>query len=146
VVTTIKKLKKHKYVNYGYALLAIPVIFLIFYYYNNNPEVSPEVGFFPQCPFHAITGFHCPGCGSQRAIHDLLHFRIGESLSHNIVIIILALTIVSKAYAFISKHYFKKYQYDLSRKPFFTIGIAAFVFLYWILRNIPIYPFSELAP
>src|SRR5687768_1822652 len=30
-------------------------------------------GFFPICPFRALTGLTCPGCGSTRALHRLLH-------------------------------------------------------------------------
>src|SRR2546421_12109023 len=30
-------------------------------------------GFFPVCPFRALTGFTCPGCGSTRGLHRLLH-------------------------------------------------------------------------
>ena len=28
---------------------------------------------FPSCPFHALTGWLCPLCGSLRAVHALLH-------------------------------------------------------------------------
>lgn len=28
---------------------------------------------YPVCYFHQLTGLDCPGCGSQRAIHQLLH-------------------------------------------------------------------------
>ena len=28
---------------------------------------------YPICPFHALTGWECPGCGSLRAAHQLLH-------------------------------------------------------------------------
>ncbi len=40
-------------------------------------------GFFPKCPFLALTGLKCPGCGSQRAIHALLHADIGAAFRHN---------------------------------------------------------------
>ena len=29
--------------------------------------------FYPPCPFRALTGLYCPGCGSLRALHRLLH-------------------------------------------------------------------------
>ena len=146
MLTAIKSLAKYKYLKYGYAILVVPVFFILRYYYNNNPEVAPETGFFPQCPFHVVTGLHCPGCGSQRAVHDLLHFRVGEALSHNIVVVLLAIIIFSIIYSFITKRYFKPYHYELNRQPYFTITVAVLVFVYWILRNIPIYPFTELAP
>ena len=139
-------MKVYKYLKYGYALLAIPVFFLVYYYYENDPEIAPEKGFFPQCPFYSITGYHCPGCGSQRAVHDLLHLSIGEALSHNIVIVVLGIILFSKMYALATNRFYKPYHYDLTRQPTFTISIAILVFLYWILRNIPVYPFTTLAP
>ena len=38
--------------------------------YLFNPA---ESRLFPPCPFHALTGWQCPGCGSLRAAHCLLH-------------------------------------------------------------------------
>lgn len=142
----ISILSKYKYLKYGYLLLAIPVFFLVKYYYLNDPEINYGQGLFPKCPFYVLTDFHCPGCGSQRAIHDLLHFRIGEALLHNVTIILVVLVLLSKLYAFLSKRYFKSYYYNLTHKAFFTYAIIVFVFAYWILRNIPQYPFTALAP
>jgi len=34
---------------------------------------------FPVCPFRLLTGWQCPGCGSARALHQLLHGRIDEA-------------------------------------------------------------------
>ena len=30
-------------------------------------------GFFPICIFRFLTGFTCPGCGTTRALHQILH-------------------------------------------------------------------------
>ena len=38
---------------------------------SSSTRTSP--GHYPTCPFLAITGWYCPGCGSLRAVHDLLH-------------------------------------------------------------------------
>lgn len=35
------------------------------------------------CPFHAITGLRCPGCGSQRALHALLHGDLSTTFKMN---------------------------------------------------------------
>lgn len=34
---------------------------------------DPMQTFFPKCIFNMLTGWQCPGCGSQRAVHQLLH-------------------------------------------------------------------------
>jgi hypothetical protein len=49
---------------------------------------DPENGGFLPCPFRSITGLMCPGCGSQRALHDLLHFRLVEAFGHNALLVV----------------------------------------------------------
>jgi Protein of unknown function (DUF2752) len=48
--------------------------------YTYPPVTS---GFYPQCAFRSMTGFDCPGCGTTRALHALLHGHIGEALRLN---------------------------------------------------------------
>jgi len=54
-------------------------------YYQLDPSQS---GVFPRCPFLSLTGFKCPGCGSQRAIHALLHGDVGAAFGHNAMLLI----------------------------------------------------------
>ncbi|MFZ1677089.1 MAG: DUF2752 domain-containing protein [Saprospiraceae bacterium] len=44
---------------------------------------NPEQYFFPLCPFRLLTGWLCPGCGSQRAMHQFLHGHFGEAMRLN---------------------------------------------------------------
>jgi len=41
--------------------------------------------FFPRCPFFALTGLYCPGCGSQRAVSALLHGDFINAVHYNIM-------------------------------------------------------------
>lgn len=50
--------------------------------------VDPEQAMFPRCPVKTLTGWDCPGCGSQRAVHDLFHGNILQAWSHNAMLII----------------------------------------------------------
>ncbi|HEY3437067.1 MAG TPA: DUF2752 domain-containing protein [Actinotalea sp.] len=46
--------------------------------------VSPyRPGIYPTCPFRALTGLYCPGCGSLRALHDLVHLDLAGALGMN---------------------------------------------------------------
>ena len=58
-------------------LVAVALLCAAGIYYFYDPSLN---GFFPRCPFLSITGWRCPGCGSQRAIHAILHgyVSIGE--------------------------------------------------------------------
>jgi len=47
-----------------------------------------KVSIFPQCMFHQITGWDCPGCGAQRALHQLLHGNFIAALRLNAMFIL----------------------------------------------------------
>src|SRR4051812_24623712 len=43
---------------------------------------------FPSCPFHAMTGWLCPFCGSLRAVHALLRGAPVAALAFNPLIVV----------------------------------------------------------
>ncbi len=43
--------------------------------------------FYPRCLFHQTTGLLCPGCGSLRAIHQLLHGHIVAAAHLNALLV-----------------------------------------------------------
>lgn len=49
-------------------------------------------------------------------------------------------------YVYIAQEYLKKPIKNLLYKPLATKVILVVVVLFWILRNIPLYPFNILAP
>lgn len=65
-----------KKIIWGIILVGIAV----YIYYSYNPSMS---SWFPKCPFKMLTGWQCPGCGSQRAIHSLLHLDIAQAFRYN---------------------------------------------------------------
>ncbi len=65
-------------------LAASTAIIWLVVLYIFDPGKGPG---FLRCPFHWLTGWHCPGCGTQRALHDLLHARPGEAFGHNAALV-----------------------------------------------------------
>jgi len=124
----------------GILLLLIFALAVLFWY---DPA---ESGVFPPCLFHAITGWHCPGCGSARGLHQLLHGHPLVAFGLN-PLMVLSLPFVS--YRLISQIL---YVCSRRRLPGVFIparwiwALLAVIILFWILRNIPRYPFSLLAP
>ncbi|MGA8200207.1 MAG: DUF2752 domain-containing protein, partial [Candidatus Sulfotelmatobacter sp.] len=46
-------------------------------------------GLFPPCPLHYLTGWYCPGCGSLRALHQLLHGNLSAAWALNPLTVLL---------------------------------------------------------
>lgn len=44
---------------------------------------------YPVCYFHQFTGLDCPGCGSQRAIHQLLHGNLVLAFRYNPLLVLM---------------------------------------------------------
>lgn len=65
------------------ALFALLLTILSIYYFYNPAEQM----LFPKCPFLWMTGWQCPGCGSQRAIYHLLHLQIMDALKMNFLVV-----------------------------------------------------------
>ena len=109
------------------------VAFLLFIYifYNYNPEENP----FPKCPFYLLTGLKCPGCGSQRAIYQLLHGHIIKALQYNALLVIYLPIIVFFVLVKNIKHKNNKLL-TISSNTYLSWGIVISLYLWWILRNV----------
>jgi hypothetical protein len=102
--------------------------------------------FYPVCPFHALTGLYCPGCGTCRALHELLHGHIAEAFGLNPLMV---LSIPFLGYLLVPYITFA-----ITGKRVLAITVPAIpakialwiILIYWVLRNVPYYPFDLLAP
>lgn len=93
-------------------------------------------GLLPGCPFHAMTGLWCPGCGSTRALHQLLHGHIATAFGFNPLAISL-LPLVG---------YLAVRGERAALKPFWIWMLLGMVVAFGVARNIPVYPLTLLAP
>lgn len=118
-------------------------LLLLWLYFNVNPNGQ---SFIPKCPFHSITGLHCPGCGSQRALHDFLHGRLLEGFQHNVLIGLGLLVMFYKAFLWIRSYFYPQKTNNLLYNPKTAWAILILIVVFWILRNIPFSPFNILAP
>src|SRR6478752_6842274 len=74
------------------ALAAVAAVGLVAVVDPNQP------GHYPTCPFLALTGMYCPGCGSLRAVHDLAHGDISGALARNpLTVLVLGGLVVAYA-------------------------------------------------
>ena len=99
------------------------------------PPGSPYSKWLPKCMFHQLTGLYCPGCGATRALSAMLHGDVKASLHNNALLFPLLALIV-----------FLLMKPETSLKRPFAVTIVAVVLGFTILRNIPVAPFTYLAP
>lgn len=121
-------------------ILAFLLIGVLLWFVDPNQSGNP----LPQCPFNWLTGLYCPGCGATRALHALLHGDLGKAFSMNPVFV-LALPVV----VLLIMHHVTKLPARLLKIAIFFSDARPWAWLligFAILRNLPWYPFSLLAP
>lgn len=92
--------------------------------------------FYPQCAFHTLTGLDCPGCGTTRALHALLHGDVGAAFRFNPMLFALAAVMLCTLPSILrgeSPRFLKT--------RWFGWTSVVFVTTFWIVRNTPLYPF-----
>lgn len=100
--------------------------------------ISPEEsGHYPTCPFLAITGLYCPGCGSLRAVHALAHGDLGTAWDRNPLALLL-LPVLIGAWVAWGLRLRGLNTWHLSRVPAAWIwSLLVVVLVYWVTRNVP---------
>lgn len=64
------------------SLAAVLGACLLFFF---NPETT---NCYPRCPFYVLTGLQCPGCGTLRGLHALMHLQLAEAWRFNPAMIV----------------------------------------------------------
>lgn len=114
-------------------LIATATACALGYLYCHDPA---EGGLYPQCLFRSLTGLWCPGCGLTRGLYACLHgdYLVGARMNLLLFVVVPTLAVCACA----------------SRR----IGVLKAIdnllltscLLFWILRNLPCWPFMLLAP
>ena len=105
-----------------------------------------KTSFFPVCPFFAITGFACPGCGLTRAFHALFHGDLIVALDFNLLSPVWA---VMFGYAWVSLLLVAIRGRGLPlwmTRPAFLWTFMTVLLVFGVVRNIPVWPFTILFP
>ena len=103
-------------------------------------------GVYPPCPLHYLTGLYCPGCGSLRAIHQLLLGNFTNAWALNP----LAMTLLPFVFYGLASQALVELRGRGLPEPilpgFWIRALCGMIVLFGILRNIPLCPFDRLAP
>lgn len=139
-------MQKNKTIQRKWLVIAMITLFIaivFIYFYRFSPLKND--GFFPFCMFKSATGLDCVGCGGQRAVHELLHFNFRSALDHNALFVLSIPLFIYFIYNSLRRYVTGKSEpnsFWYSRR--FGIIYILIVLIFFILRNIPIYPFYYL--
>ena len=129
------------------AILALVIVGGFFIAWGLKAFPPSEQSFYPRCQLHSLTGLHCPGCGMTRSLHSALNGRFEQAIAFNVLALVvvpfLAIALIRSLWSWL---------WELPIKPsrrnpkWIPIAIGVVLVLFGILRNIPVEPFSWLAP
>jgi hypothetical protein len=121
-------------VTYAFAALAIAAALVMLYFF-----APTEHRFYPRCVFHSVTGLACPGCGSLRAVHSLLHGEFASAFRLNPLLIVL-LPLAATMWVF------RREAVLGNVRPIWIWLLVSLIVVFAVLRNLPISPFTYWKP
>jgi hypothetical protein len=125
----------------GSGLCAVLLLAFILY------RLGPFATIFPECFFHRFTGLDCPGCGMTRAVHAALHGRLAEAFRFNPVgIFLFPAALLGIGLELIGWVRGKPLPFRFRAGGRWGWGIAITLLVFWVLRNIPVWPCTLLSP
>jgi hypothetical protein len=115
-----------------FAIVLLTAGLVVFYIFDPDTYI-----FFPRCLFFVFTGLECPGCGTQRAIHHVLHLNFRQAFSYNTLMLLFVPYILIGAYFIFldGRARFPRVEKVLFGKWVALIAVAI-ILIYWVWRNI----------
>ena len=100
-------------------------------------SVDPNVaGHYPSCPFLALTGWYCPGCGGLRTAHALAQGDLVTALARNpLAVVVLGYLVLIWGGWFWRTVTGRPLRW--LAPPWVLHGVLGAVLAFWFLRNLP---------
>lgn len=114
----------------------IILVLLLSLYGCLDPE---EYEIFPKCPMLMLTGFQCPSCGNQRALHALLNGDFFKACRYNFFAVYSVsyfLAVLLFYFLPIRSHAWIERMRKVVLSPTLAYLYIALYLFWWILRNI----------
>ena len=125
----------------GIAIVLAGLCGAIFLHFN-NPNEKQLIG----CILEKTTGLHCPGCGSTRACHALVHGDIPTAFDNNpfLIAALPFILVLSARPAWMAIVHDRWQPFHLSTGPAIFLIVAIVIF--GVTRNLPHPAVSWMAP
>ncbi|MEW2359096.1 DUF2752 domain-containing protein [Spirillospora sp. NPDC029432] len=100
--------------------------------------VDPNAeGTYPSCPFLALTGHQCPGCGALRTLHALAHGRVGTALALNVLVVAMLPLLAFFWARWTAARARGRPVRTRAGDPRLIWALFAGVVVFWVVRNLP---------
>lgn len=108
--------------------------------------LTPAAGLVPPCTWRALTGTYCPGCGTGRAIQALSRGDLLAALRLNQLLLLFVPFALYGAISWVLRRRSIASLPRLLDQAWFGPVVLVLIVAYWVVRNVPIYPLTLLAP
>lgn len=109
------------------------------------------------CPFAALTGLDCPGCGSTRSLGALTRFDLPAAFDHHLLVPFALVFLVASFVAWTAAAWRHRpvadelggpvfAATDLVRRPVVTVAIAVVVVVFTVARNLEVASYLASGP
>ena len=116
----------------GLALIFACAAVILTIYFFLNPATS---SFAPKCLIRSLTGYDCPGCGSQRLLHALAHADFPAAWNANPFIICILPLLLWWIWIDTDPSTYPRAS-RIVNSPAFIITMLVIILIWTILRNI----------
>lgn len=113
------------------AVTSVMVILAVVYFFIDPMEVR----WMPKCIWKVATGTDCPGCGSQRMAHAIMHGDLRGAWQANAYALCMLplMAMLLWLEIFRARH---RRLYRMVHSPAVVSGLGASVLVWWIVRNV----------
>nr|WP_246382135.1 DUF2752 domain-containing protein [Prauserella isguenensis] len=108
-------------------------------------EPTTPGGPIPVCPTKALFGVVCPGCGALRMLYTLLQGDVGAAVRYNAVALVASGLLLWSLVAWTAGRWRGRRVRSWQDLRFAPVAAGAVVAAWFVVRNIPVSPFSALA-
>lgn len=121
----------NKYLNILLVAGAVAALVMLYFVSPTDQSLTPK------CLIKALTGYNCPGCGFQRAVHAALHGRFAEAVRFN-YFLLLGLPYLFSVFLsdVVLRGEARRRMQRVTHSRWLLLGFVGATIAWWIGRNV----------
>lgn len=135
--------RSRRYASAGWLAGGLAFVAAVSVLFEFNPSTH---AFYPRCLLYTSTGILCPGCGSLRAFHQLLHGHLLTALRCNALLVMSLPFAACLGVKFGARWIAGEPLPAIPLNPLWIKIFMAVMIVFTVVRNIHCAPFIYLAP